>query len=104
MEPDIPIAWSLRDKISCETVSKAFWKSINTAPTDVTNVTQLLRLSVLVSWFDSLNLMPCFAWVYTCNTRATIISNEVQIPFHSMHFRISSVTDIIRLRAIIIKQ
>ena len=68
------------------------------------NVTQLLRLSVLVSWLDSLNLMPCFAWVYTCNTRATIISNEVQIPFHFMHFRISSVTDIIRLRAIIIKQ
>ena len=53
--------------------------------------------------------MPCFArvyelWVYTCNTRATIISNEVQIPFHFMHFRISSVTDIIRIRAIIIKQ
>ena len=43
-------------------------------------------------------------WVYTCNTRATIISNEVQIPFHFMHFRISSVTDIIRLRVIIIKQ
>ena len=34
--------------------------------------------------------------------RAMIISNEVQIPFHFMHFRISSVINTIRLRAIII--
>ena len=53
---------------------------------------------------DALFCLGLRIWVYTCNTRAMIISNEVQIPFHFMHFRISSVTDIIRLRTIIIKQ
>ena len=29
----MPIARSLRDNIGCETVSKVFWKSMNSAPT-----------------------------------------------------------------------
>ena len=76
------------------------WRGIQQLLLSFGTMVRFIKLDVLFCLID----LGLRIWVYTCNTRATIISNEVQIPFHFTHFRISSVTDIIRIRAIIIKQ